>query len=60
MQKGAILIILLQKMKNFAEKKFENRTAENSGKISCVKIIKHEERLIFGNPKKTLLDRKIK
>lgn len=54
------MINLLQKMKNFAEKKMKNRAAENSGKISCVKIIKHEERLIFENPKKTLLDRKIK
>lgn len=60
MQKGAILINLLQKMKNFAEKQMKNRSAENSKKITCVKIIKHEERLIFGNPKKTLLDRKIK
>ena len=54
------MIILLQKMKNFAEKKLKIEQQKNSEKIPCVKIIKHEERLIFGNPIKTLLDRKIK
>lgn len=37
MQKGAILIILLQKMKNFAEKKMKNRSAENSKKSHVLK-----------------------
>ena len=51
MQKGAILIILLQKMKILPEKKIEKSIGRKFEKNTCVKIVKRVERLNFWKRK---------